>query len=140
MHGKATSASFFLGSVICYALSGITHDAVFWPRAAVTMIAFGLVAALLATPALRATDHTHVLLDLGVVVLFALALWQGWHNHHNPLAIGLSVAGVVFLGAAGWLAGTLTFGRHAGVAPHRRRARTISGTITSESRDPLMRR
>lgn len=142
MQGKATIAThpihpmliplpigFFIGTVVCYIVYGITGDATFWPRMAVMLMIFGIVGALLAavfgfvdyftarmSEAVKKTATNHMILNLAVVVLFLLALWQGWSNNTNPVSIWLSVAGIILLSVSGWLGGKLTFIGRVGAA------------------------
>ena len=151
MQGKATIAShpihpmlvglpigFFIGTVVCYILYGITGDASFWPRMAVMLMIFGITGALLAgvfgfidymtapMPAgAKDTATKHMLLNLAVVGIFLIALWQGWSNYANPVSIWLSVIGIIVLAFSGWLGGKLTFVGHVGSAePGTKRPRT----------------
>lgn len=142
MQGKATLAGhpvhpmlvafpigFFIGAIVCYIIYGITGDTTFWPRMAVMLMIFGIIGALIAAlfgfidyftarmgGAVKSTATTHMLLNLSVVVLFLIALWQGWARPTNPVSIWLSVIGVILLVPSGWLGGKLTFIGHVGAA------------------------
>ena len=134
MQGKATIAhhpihpmlvtlpiGFFVGALVSYVIYFITADA-FWPQMAVMLMVFGIAGALVAavfgfidyatapmSSAVKSTATKHMALNLSVVVLFALAAWQGWADHANPVAIGLTALGVVVLAVAGWLGGKLAY-------------------------------
>lgn len=142
MQGKATIAThpihpmliplpigFFIGTVVCYIVYGITGDATFWPRMAVVLMIFGIIGALLAAlfgfvdyftarmpDAVKKTATNHMVLNLAVVVIFLIALWQGWSNYANPVSIWLSVAGIIIMAVSGWLGGKLTFVGRVGAA------------------------
>lgn len=142
MQGKATIGNhpihpmlvtfpigFLIGTVVCYILYGITGDASFWPRMAVMLMIFGIIGALLAaifgfvdyatapmSAAVKATATRHMWLNLAVVVIFLIALWQGWSNYTNPVSIWLSVLGIIVMACSGWLGGKLTFVGRLGAA------------------------
>lgn len=142
MQGKATMGShpihpmlvtfpigFFIGTVVCYILYGITGDASFWPRMAVMLMIFGIIGALLAavfgfvdyatapmSQPVKDTATRHMVLNLAVVVIFLIALWQGWSNYTNPVSIWLSVLGIIVMAVSGWLGGKLTFVGRVGAA------------------------
>jgi uncharacterized membrane protein len=70
-----------------------------------------------------------MLLNLAVVVIFLIALWQGWANDTNSVGVWLSVLGVIVLGVSGWLGGKLTFiGRVGAVEEQGGSTPTVSGT------------
>jgi len=138
----ALPIGFFVGVIVSYIIFGITGNP-FWPTMAVMLMIFGIVGALLAalfgfidyftapmSPALKKTATSHMLLNLGVVVIFLLALWQGWTDHANGAAIGLSVLGVLVLGVSGWLGGKLAYIGHIGAVPSEPAA-TATGTAAS---------
>ena len=76
---------------------------------------------------IKATATRHMRLNLAVVLMFLIALWQGWNSNTNPVAIWLSVAGVIVMAISGWLGGKLTFIGRVGAAGS-------SGSPVSESR------
>jgi uncharacterized membrane protein len=138
----ALPIGFFAGVVVSYIIFGVTGNP-FWPTMAVMLMIFGIVGALLAalfgfidyftapmSPALKKTATNHMILNLGVVVIFLVALWQGWTDHANPVAIGLSVLGVLVLGVSGWLGGKLSYEGHVGSVPSEPGA-TSSGTTSA---------
>src|SRR6185312_9325700 len=124
------------------------------PKMAVMLMIFGIVGALLAAlfgfidyftapmpPAVKDTATKHMVLNLVVVVIFLIALWQGWGNATNPVSIWLSVAGVILLAISGWLGGKLTFVAGVGAAEKStplpaggRSATTAPGRETSVTR------
>jgi uncharacterized membrane protein len=125
----ALPIGFFIGTVVCYIVYGITGDTTFWPKMAVMLMIFGIIGALLSAlfgfidyftapmpPAVKDTATKHMVLNLAVVVIFLIAVWQGWGNGTNPVSIWLSVAGVILLAISGWLGGKLTFVAGVGAA------------------------
>lgn len=138
MQGKATIAGhpihpmlvalpigFFIGALVCDIVLGFTHNA-FWPQMSVVLIGFGVVGALLAavfgfidyltapmSDAAKATATRHMVLNLIVVVIFAVALWLRWSDNVSAVGIILTVIGVLILAVSGWLGGHLSY--HYGV-------------------------
>jgi uncharacterized membrane protein len=93
----ALPIGFFIGTVVCYIVYGITGDTTFWPKMAVMLMIFGIIGALLAAlfgfidyftapmpPAVKDTATKHMVLNLAVVVIFLIAVWQGWGQRHEP--------------------------------------------------------
>lgn len=117
-------------SLVCDVVYAFVSGETFWDRMAFWTMLGGIAGALLAAipgfiDFLSLTDArvkrvalTHMLVNLTVVVLYAVNLWL---RTTAPPGAGtpvvLSVIGVLMLGVAGWLGGELVF-RH-GVAVER---------------------
>ena len=134
MQGKATLAGhpihpmlvafpigFFAGAVISDIITFLGHPD-FWPRMSVALIAFGIVAALLAAvfgfvdyftapmpPPVKKTATTHMILNLLVVVIYVIALWIRVSNPGSSIGYVLTFAGLVFLVVSGWYGGHLAY-------------------------------
>jgi uncharacterized membrane protein len=111
-----------------------------WNDMAFYSMAGGLLGALLAAvpgyidfrsltdPAVRAIGRWHLLINLSIVVLFAINLWLRTGNvPAGGLPLILSLVGIAMLGVSGWLGGELVYVR--GVAVERQ------GTVASETKD-----
>ena len=60
----------------------------------------------------------HMIINLAATVIFAVNLyWRFAQPQHGLLPVGLSIAGLVLIGAGGWLGGELVYGRGVGVKP-----------------------
>ncbi len=119
---------FFVGALVCDIISH-WGDATFWPRAAVVMIGFGIVGALLAAvfglidyltiPMSREGKSWatwHMILNLVTVAIFVVAFLVRWGDATATLGYVLTVAGVVVLMIAGYLGGHLAYHFGMGVA------------------------
>jgi len=135
---------FYVGTVVCYVAYGAGGDALFWPRMALMLMIFGIAGALLSalfgfidyftapmSAAVKSTATTHMLLNLAVVVIFAIALWAGWSNPTSAVSIWLSAIGVIVTAMAGWLGGKLTFLGRVG-APE-----SFSRSATPDAAEPI---
>jgi len=112
---------FFAGAVISDIITFLGHPD-FWPRMSVTLIAFGIIAALVAAlfgfidyftapmpPPVKKTATTHMILNLLVVVIYAIALWIRAANPVSSIGYVLTFAGLVFLAVSGWYGGHLAY-------------------------------
>ncbi|HEV2260928.1 MAG TPA: DUF2231 domain-containing protein [Candidatus Rubrimentiphilum sp.] len=111
---------FFTGAVICDVISIWGNP--FWPRMAVWLIAFGVIAALIAAlfgfieyftapmsePA-KKTATTHMLLNLALVVLYLIAFIVRNPNPTSTLGYVLSFVGWGLLVISGWYGGHLAY-------------------------------
>jgi uncharacterized membrane protein len=142
MQGKATIAGhpvhpmlvalpigFFVGALVCDIILAFTHDP-FWPAVSVVLIGFGIVSALLAalfgfvdyatapmSPEAKTTATRHMVLNLLVVVIFAVAFWLRRGDNASTAGIVLTVVGVLVLAVSGWLGGHLAYHYRIGVEP-----------------------
>jgi uncharacterized membrane protein len=134
MQGKATIAGhpihpmlvafpigFFAGAVISDIITFLGHPD-FWPRMSVALIAFGIIAALVAAlfgfvdyftapmpPPAKQTATTHMILNLLVVVIYIIALWLRWANPTSGIGYVLTFVGLGFLVVSGWYGGHLSY-------------------------------
>lgn len=134
MQGKATLAGhpihpmlvafpigFFAGAVISDIITFLGHPD-FWPRMSVALIAFGIVAALIAAlfgfidyftapmpPPVKKTATTHMILNLLVVVIYVIALWIRASDPVSAIGYVLTFGGLVFLVVSGWYGGHLAY-------------------------------
>jgi len=134
MQGKATIAGhpihpmlvafpirFFGGAAVSDIIT-IWACPAFWPRMSVALIAFGVVAALLAavfgfidyftapmSEGAKKTATTHMVLNLTLVVLYAIAFFVRSGNPTSTLGYVLSFVGLALLVASGWYGGHLAY-------------------------------
>lgn len=134
MQGKATIAGhpihpvlvsfpigFFGGAAVSDIIT-IWAGPAFWPRMAVALIAFGVVAALIAaifgftdyftapmSAAAKKTATTHMVLNLTLVVLYAVAFLVRNGNPTSTLGYVLSFVGLALLVASGWFGGHMVY-------------------------------
>lgn len=111
-----------------------------WGRAVWNDVAFyavggGIVGALLAAvpgfidflsitdARVRTIGAYHMAANLVAVVVFGVSFWLRWIGPFGLLPVGVSVAGLVILGVAGWLGGELVFVHSMGVKPPRAASR-----------------
>jgi uncharacterized membrane protein len=117
--------AFFTGALISDIISH-WGDPVFWPRMSVTLIGMGLVGALAAalfgfidyltapmSTEAKTTATSHMVLNLLVVAIFAIAFYVRLDNTTAVAGYVLTVIGVLVLGASGYLGGQLAY--HFGV-------------------------
>jgi uncharacterized membrane protein len=120
---------FFVGALVCDIILAFTHNP-FWPQISVVLIGFGIIAALLAAlfgfmdyftapmpDDVKATATRHMVLNLLVVVIFAIAFWLRSSDNVSTAGIVLTVIGVLILAVSGWLGGHLSY--HYGVGVER---------------------
>ena len=104
----------------------------FWKDAAFYTMVGGVIGALIAAlPGLvdygtiadgnvRRLGTTHLVLNLGLVVLYLVNLWIRAHSVREALTpVWLSVAGVVVLVISGWLGGEMVYVHGMSVGPKR---------------------
>jgi uncharacterized membrane protein len=117
-------------SLVCDLIYAAGWGGVLWNDMAFYTMAGGLIGALLAalpglmdyrsltdSPA-KKTAMVHMLMNLTIVVLFAVNLW--WRTQRPPDVGGplfLSIVGVVLLGISGWLGGELVYIHGVAVEP-----------------------
>jgi uncharacterized membrane protein len=138
MQGKATIAKhplhpilvtlptgFFSGALICDIIRALNGDP-FWSHMSVALIAFGLAGGLVAAffgfidyftapmPArAKAIATSHMILNLIVIALFAMALLLRYGNNASAIGIIVTALGVIVLAFSGYLGGHLAY--HYGV-------------------------
>ena len=104
--------------------------AVVWNDMAFYTMAGGLVGALAAAipgyldyrsltrPAVKKMGQWHMLINLSIVVLFAINLWLRMRSEPGAvLPISISVIAVIMLGVSGWLGGHLVYVHGVAVDP-----------------------
>ena len=132
-------------SLVCDLVFKFGWGGVAWSDAAFYSLAGGIIGALVAAvpgfidylgiidkPAKRVATF-HLVLNLGLVVLFAFNLWL--RTKTVPGATGpifLSVIGVVLLGLSGWLGGELVFVHRVGVSSEVAVDKRIRGGISQQ--------
>jgi len=106
-----------------------------WKDVACYTLAGGIVGALLAAipgfidflsiteARARRTGIAHMVANLIALVVFGASLWLRSINAGGWLPVAFSIAGLVALGAAGWLGGELVFVHNMGVQPPKPAAR-----------------
>lgn len=134
MQGKATVAGHplhpmfvafpigFFGGVLVSDVISIWGDPSFWPRVSVALIAFGIVAALVAAlfgfidyftapmgADAKRTATTHMILNLSVVVLYVIALYVRYPNPTSTLGYVLTYVALATLVVSGWFGGHLVY-------------------------------
>jgi uncharacterized membrane protein len=102
-----------------------------WKDLAFYVIGGGIVGALLAAvpgfidylsitdTRTRKVGFFHMVANLTAVGIFAVSFWLRWIGTVGFLPAGVSLAGLVVLGVAGWLGGELVFVHNMGVKPSR---------------------
>ncbi|HEX5275464.1 MAG TPA: DUF2231 domain-containing protein [Candidatus Rubrimentiphilum sp.] len=134
MQGKATIAGhpihpmfvafpigFFAGAAISDIIT-IWAGPDFWPRMSLALIGFGIIGALVAaifgfidyftapmSPQAKKTATTHMVLNLTLVVLYAIAFFVRSGNPVSMLGYTLSFIGLALLIASGWFGGHLAY-------------------------------
>ena len=110
-----------------------------WDTMATYTMAGGIVGALAAAlpgfidflsisdPAPRRTALIHMVLNLSLVVLYAINLWLRTTTTGSDMPFVLSVVGVILLGVTGWLGGELVFRHGVGVSNDRSRVGSGAG-------------
>ena len=112
---------FFGGAVISDIIT-LTGHPDFWPRMSVTLIGFGIIAALLAAvfgfvdyftapmePPVKKTATTHMILNLVVVLVYVAAFFIRAADPVSTFGYVLTFAGIVLLVASGWYGGHLAY-------------------------------
>jgi uncharacterized membrane protein len=138
MQGKATIAKhplhpvlvtlpigFFSGALICDIIRSLSGDP-FWSHMSVALIAFGLASGLAAalfgfidyftapmSARAKAVATSHMILNLIVLAVFAMALFLRYGSNDSGVGITLTVLGVIVLAFSGYLGGHLAY--HYGV-------------------------
>ena len=113
--------AYFVGALISDIISH-WGDPAFWPRMSVALIGMGIIGALLAalfgfidyltapmTADAKKTATSHMILNLLVVALFAIALFIRLDNATATVGYVFTVIGVLVLGASGYLGGKLAY-------------------------------
>jgi uncharacterized membrane protein len=106
-----------------------------WKETAFYTMAGGIIGALLAAvpgyldyrtttvPAIQRIGRWHMLINLSLVVLFAINLWLRMGSEPGAvLPVILSVIGVAMLGVSGWLGGEMVYVHGAAVEPQKETA------------------
>lgn len=162
MQGKATIAghpihamlvAFPIGCFGAVAVSdviSIRGNHAFWPMVATYLIAFGVIGALLAavfgfidyftapmSPSTKRTATTHMILNLVVVVLEAVAFFVRLGNTTSTLGYLLTYVGLGLLIVSGWYGGHLVYVGLVGTAS--RPEQTVEGRTVEDSRRPVPR-
>jgi uncharacterized membrane protein len=109
---------------------------VFWYQFAFYSMLIGLIGALTAavfgfidffgvkmSEAGYRVARTHMILNLGIVAVYAFNLWLRWDNaalsgSRWTLAIALNILAFLVLGVSGWLGGELSYKHKVGVDEH----------------------
>lgn len=120
---------FFVGSIACDIIYGATQTP-FWYFMATWLIAFGVIGGLLAalsgftdyftarfTAVAKRTATLHLLVNLGLVVLYIVNFFLRLHNPGLTTGYLLSIIGLAALLYSGWLGGELVYVDHIGVSP-----------------------
>ena len=113
--------AFFAGALISDIISR-WGDPVFWPRMSVVLIGLGIIGALLAavfgfvdyltaplSEDAKKTATTHMILNLIVVAIFAVAFFVRFGDATSTIGYVLTVLGVLVLLVSGYLGGKLVF-------------------------------
>jgi uncharacterized membrane protein len=141
MQGKATFADHpihpmlvafpigFFGGVLISDVISIWGDRAFWPHMSVWLIAFGIVAALVAaafgfvdyfsapmSSAAKKAATTHMILNLTVVVLYAAAFAVRYGDETSVLGYVLTYVALALLVVSGWYGGKLVYVEYVGTA------------------------
>ena len=160
MQGKATiggtpihatlvplPVGFFVGALICDAISR-WGDPTFWPRMAVTLVGFGLIAGLIAaiaefadynttpmTEEAKRTATSRLTMNLLVIAIFAVEYFVRIIDITAVPGYLLEILGILALYVSGYLGGQLVYRYRVGVAQEpEREVRTERGTIASRMR------
>jgi len=118
---------FFVGALVCDIIS-VFRPGALWPSMSVALIGFGIIAALLAAifgfadyltapmpAAAKKTATAHMVLNLIMVVVFAVAFIVRYQAPTSTAGYLLTVLGVIVLGIAGSLGGHLAYHHRVGV-------------------------
>jgi uncharacterized membrane protein len=134
MQGKATVAHHpihpmlvafpigFFGGVLVSDIISIWGDRTFWPQMSLWLIAFGVIAALVAavfgftdyfsapmSSEAKATATKHMILNLIVVVCYVAAFFVRYGDPTSVLGYVLTYIGLTLLIGAGWFGGHLVY-------------------------------
>jgi uncharacterized membrane protein len=122
----------FVFAFICDVAYHAGAHAPFWKDAAFYSMAVGVIGALVAAVPgfidyativdrrVRSIATTHMVLNLTVVVLYAVSLWMRTRRlPEDTMPVWVSVAGLVLLSVAGFLGGELVFKHGMAVGPER---------------------
>jgi uncharacterized membrane protein len=163
MQGKATIAGHpihpmlvafpigFFGAVLVSDVISIWRHPTFWSHVAMWLIAFGVIAALVAavfgyidyftarmSPPIKRTATTHMILNLILVVCYAAAFVVRHGNPMSTLGYVLTYIGFALLLASGWYGGHLVYVGLVGTkAPPRET--TMEERVVGTARTPVQR-
>lgn len=98
-----------------------------WQTVAYFTMAGGVIGAFLAAvpgiidmlslpPPQKRIALTHMSINIVVVILYLINLWQRSHGDPSLLPLWLSLAGIALLGASGWLGGKMVYEHGVGVS------------------------
>jgi uncharacterized membrane protein len=135
---------FFVGALVSDVITLVTAND-FWPRMSVALIGFGLVAAVPAAllgfvdyatapmpPPVKKIATGHMLLNLAVIGIFAIAFLVRFAHPVATLGIALTVLGDLILAVSGFLGGELSYRHGVGAADDARRSRRVpAGTAAA---------
>lgn len=138
---------FFVGALASDVV-GKFGDPAFWPRMAVSLVAFGLISAVLAAIAgvidyvtapmsaeAKRVASAHFVANMLVVAIFAVEFFVRTIDITSLAGYLLEVIGIITLGISGYLGGHLTFKYRVGSQPELPPyARTERGTIGARRR------
>jgi len=109
-------------SLVCDLIYVMGWGGAVWNEMAFYTMAGGIIGALLAAvpgyldyrtttvPAVQMIGRRHMLINLSLVVLFAINLWLRMNSEPGAaLPLVLSIIGVVMLGVSGWLGGEMVY-------------------------------
>lgn len=118
----------FFGAVLVSDVISIWGSRTFWPMMSTWLIAFGVVGALVAAlfgfvdyftapmpAAAKRTATTHMILNLTVVVLYAIAFAIRRGDPTSTLGYVVTYVGLALLAASGWFGGHLVYVSQVGV-------------------------
>ena len=160
MQGKATLANHpihpmlvafpigFFGAVLVSDVISIWAGRLFWPVMSTYLIAFGVIAALVAAvfgfidyftapmpAAVKRTATTHMVLNLAVVVLYAAAFFVRNANGSSALGYVLTYIGLAVLVTSGWYGGHLVYAGRVGVQDER--DVSVEGRVVERTKTPV---
>lgn len=108
-------------ALVCDVMRAATGSSV-WQTVAIYCIAGGIVGALVAAvpglidyfsideAAMKRIANLHLALNLGAVVVFTINLWLRFRlPAESYLPLGMSIVGVLSIGAGGWLGGEMVY-------------------------------
>lgn len=121
--------AFFIGSLACDVIFRF-RPTDFWKRAALVLIAFGIIGGLAAalfgfidyfSLPLRGEEKedatAHMIANLVIVALFVVNFFLRRKNPESKLGLALSLLGVLGLLYSGWLGGEMVYKDGLGVSP-----------------------
>lgn len=127
-------------SLVCDLIYASGWGGIVWNEMAFYTIAGGLLGALLAAipgyvdyrslsdPEVKRIGRWHLVINLSLVVLFAMNLWLRIGGEPGAvLPITLSAIGMAMLGVSGWLGGELVYVHGVAVEPHGRASSEVKG-------------